>query len=318
MLGVILKILSVLGILLLVLLGIVLVLLLIVLFCPITYKAEGEKNSEAKRLTVKVNWLFGLLRIRYAYPEPGKLIVKLFWHKLYESGTEREDELPPAAENQPTSDTTTQETPVSAPTKETAKVSPQETNTTETIENPNEIASQEQTNTETDAQVQNDGESLSDTSEVPESEEDGFFAKKIAKIKYTFSHIYDKIKGIWENITYYTNLLREEETKQLFSHVCLRIGKIIKHIRPRHLKAEVLFGTGSPDTTGYLFGFYGMLSPSLGRGVTVIPDFTQPILEGNFYVSGHITVVVLLVHALRVLFDKKLWKFIKKLKAGRK
>lgn len=293
MLGIILKILSVLGILLLVLLGIVLLLLLIVLFYPITYRAQGKKDSTSKTLSVRVNWLFGLLRIRYSYPEPGKLTVKLLWHTFFTSGKEKQDKKaeqgkrslakepkvkPDAATNNPPSESVDSAVP--------------DADEGRTAEN-----------------------SAASDNEIPE--EDGF-GKKIAKIKYTIHHIYDKIKEIWENITYYAELLREEETKQLFSHVCFRIGKIWRHIRPRHINADVMFGTGSPDTTGYLYAVYGMSSPFLGPSVMVTPDFTEKILEGTFSVSGHITVAVLLINALKVLLDRKLMKFIEKMKAGRK
>lgn len=140
--------------------------------------------------------------------------------------------------------------------------------------------------------------------------------KKIEKIKYTISNIYDKIKEIWENITYYAELLKEENTKVLFRHVTMRVGKILRSIRPRHLKADIIFGTGSPDTTGYAYGVYGMLSAVLGPKVIVVPDFEQAILKGELQFSGHITVWVLLINALKLFFDPKLHLFIEKVKAG--
>lgn len=293
MLGIILKILSVLGILLLVLLGIVLLLLLIVLFYPITYRAQGKKDSTSRNLSVRVNWLFGLLRIRYSYPEPGKLTVKLLWHTFFTSGKEKQDKKAEQGKR--------------SLAKE-PKVKPDAA----TNNPPSESVDSAVPDADEGATAEN---SAASDNEIPE--EDGF-GKKNAKIKYTIHHIYDKIKEIWENITYYAELLREEETKQLFSHVCFRIGKIWRHIRPRHINADIMFGTGSPDTTGYLYAVYGMSSPFLGPSVMVTPDFTEKILEGTFSVSGHITVAVLLINALKVLLDRKLMKFIEKMKAGRK
>ena len=104
----------------------------------------------------------------------------------------------------------------------------------------------------------------------------------------------------------------------MWGHVKLRLGKILKNIRPRHIRANVLFGTGTPDTTGYVFGIYCMLLPVLGKRVCLTPDFNQAILEGNMDVSGHITLCTLTWNALKLLLDKKLKLFIKKMKAGRK
>ena len=147
---------------------------------------------------------------------------------------------------------------------------------------------------------------------------DSIILKKIKKIKYTICSIYDKIKNIWENISYYVELLREEETRQLFSHVVFRLGKILKSIRPRRIRGQLLFGTGSPDTTGYAYGVYGMLSPFLGCRLLVTPDFTRAVLEGDIAVAGHITVFTILWNGLKVLLDKKFRRFVQKMKAGRK
>ena len=72
------------------------------------------------------------------------------------------------------------------------------------------------------------------------------------------------------------------------------------------LKANVIFGTGSPDTTGYTFAIYGMFSPKLGKNVCVTPDFTAQVLEGTFYAKGHITVINVLVNVYALVLDKRL------------
>lgn len=304
MLSVMLKILSILGIILLVLLGIALLLLLILLLYPVSYKAHGEKSADSSDLSVKVNWLFGLIRIRYVYPIPGKLTVKILWHTIFTSGNEKKD-------NKDDGETDGNSTGSENEGKSEAQDKAETDGNTDFSGNQETDQSREKT---IDAENTGNIDSLSDI----KTDEIRFFDKKIAKIKYTIRNIYDKIKEIWENIAYYINLLREEETKQLFSHVCFCIGKVWKHIRPRHLKADVIFGTGSPDTTGYCMGVYGMLSPSLGQTVSVVPDFTDKVLKGTFSVSGHIVPVVLLINICKILLDKKLMKFIKKLKAGRK
>lgn len=304
MLSVILKILSILGIILIVLLGIALLLILIMLVYPVSYKAHGEKNTDSSEVFVKVNWLLGLIRIRYVYPPPGNLTVKILWHTIFTSGNEKKDSK---ADSETDGSATVSKNEGNSEAQ--GKAEPDEN--TDSSSNPETDQSSEKP---TDAENAGNSDAISDI----KTDEIRFFGEKIAKIKYTIRNIYDKIKEIWGNIAYYINLLREEDTKQLFSHVCFRIGKVWKHIRPRHLKADVLFGTGSPDTTGYCMGVYGMLSTSLGQTVSVTPDFTEKILEGTFTVSGHIVPVVLLINICKILLDKKLMKFIKKLKAGRK
>ncbi len=316
--NVILSILSVIGIILLVLLILLLAMILIVLFYPITYRVKGQKTPENTWLSAKVNWLFGLVRVRYAYPEPGKLTVKLLWKTIFDSGKQ---------------------------TEETSKPPVQDENTVEQEEKTEPSAAEQPVNIEiaenTDKEIPDiKDRDIGDTSiqeekkedvqpEAKTAEEDGTTSEnkkakktgireKITKIKYTIQKIYDKIKEVWVNLSYYKALLQEENTFLLWNHVKRRVGKVLKNIRPRHIKADVLFGTGSPDTTGYASGVYGMLLPILGRQVNVTPDFTQAILEGRVDISGHISVFVIAWNGLRLIFDKKLHLFIKKLKRNGK
>ena len=91
MLTILFKILGILGILLLVLLGIALTVILLVLFFPLCYKAYGQKSADEMRFSVKVRWLFGLVRIFYDYPQPGKLLAKVLFFTVYDSSNERKE-----------------------------------------------------------------------------------------------------------------------------------------------------------------------------------------------------------------------------------
>jgi len=294
------KIFSVLGVLLLILLIIFLVVLLLVLFFPITYKVNGKKNSETAYMRLKVNWLFGLFRVRAAYPEPGKLTAKVLWFTLYDSTNSKKE----PEDNGKT--TTEKENAVKTETKNTENVEEPEAG------NEKDAGKQDTVdagNIEKCVEAENSGD-LQEARSGSDTEQEGFFREKFSKIKYTIQTIYDKIKLL--------GVLGEEETKELISHICFRIGKIWKNIRPRHIRAQILFGTGAPDTTGYLFAIYGMLSPTLGPTVSVTPDFSQAVFDGEGALSGHVTVFVLLIQAIKVLLDKRLYVLIDKFKTGRK
>lgn len=275
MLNVILKILSLIGILLLIVLGVLLVTLLFVLFFPVGYRLRGCRSAQETTLSFRAAWLFGLLRVSYDYPDPGRLTVRILWHKL--SARQKEEESAPQYSS-------------NAPAEEDDATSG-ESSSTESVISPKQ-------DEDTDGAAQENASSV----------------EKNTGIRYTIRQLYDKIRKTWENINDYAELLREDETKQLFSHIVFRFSKLLRHIRPRRLKAELLYGTGSPDTTGYLFGLYGVLSPSLGKRVSVTPDFERTVFEGTVDAAGHITAAVLLVNACSVLLDKKLRKFIKKAK----
>lgn len=318
---VILRIFSVIGILLLVLLGLALLLLLLVLFFPATYRVKGEKGPEKLWLTARADWLFGVLRVRYAYPEPGNATVKILWKTLLDIGpgskeaddssesaaeAEGQAEKPQAASSESAAEAEGQSGEPATASSESADGTEGQAGRSGQAEKSPDASSEASVGTESQA-------------EKPQAE--SFFLRiitKIEKIKYTILKLYDKIKDIWENISYYLALLQDENTAGLWRHVKLRVGKVLKSIRPRHIRANVIFGTGAPDTTGYAFGLYGMLSPILGSKVCVTPDFTRAVLEGNLDISGHITVWTCVWNALKLLLDKKLHLFWKKMRHGRK
>lgn len=302
MLDILLQILSVLGILLLVVLGVLAAAVLLVLFFPVTYRADGKKNVEELALRARANWLFGLVRVRYSYPEPGTVTVKLLWFTLFKA---EKDPVKPKTDSvkedlvkeERAEDEQSTKTGDDAGEKE-GKKSLRETENTTPKETPEETS----------------GETSEETSEDTSESKGSKFLRKIEKIKYTIIGTYDKIRKMWKNISYYAELLREEETRLLFSHAMLRLWKILKSIRPRKLRADLLFGTGAPDTTGYVFGVYAALSPTLGPYVAVTPDFERAVLQGEFEAAGHIMAAVLLWHALRIVLDRRLWRLLDKLK----
>lgn len=314
MTGIILKILMVIGILLLVLLGLALGVLLLVLFVPFVYRASGSMDGEKKELKAKVRWLFGLLRADCCYPEPGRFTVKLLWIKLYDSGQDNGKDPKKNHRKKESGQRAGSESPNGEQSVPEPHVE-ESAGTGNSSEPPavSESASKSSGLGQNEGQQEADKAGPASKTSVLQKLQDRF-----EKIRYTIRDKYDKIKKIWENISYYAELLREENTLALWGHVKIRLLKILKSIRPRHIKADVLFGADSPDTTGYAFGIYGMLSPYLGTKVCLTPDFTQAVLEGRFAVSGHITVSVILWNALKVVFDRKLHLFIKRMKAGRK
>lgn len=145
-------------------------------------------------------------------------------------------------------------------------------------------------------------------------------SSEMEKIRYTFSGIYDKIKKIWKNIFYYAGLLQDEENKRMFSGSLDALGKILKSIRPRKVRADIRFGTGSPDTTGYIYGIYcmvffrnffpsGTFFPFGKNEIEVIPDFEEAVLQGELCISGRVALWILAVNGVRM------YRLIKKLMA---
>lgn len=287
MLTILFKILSILGIVILILLGIALAVILLVLFFPISYKFSGKKDTEEMQLKAGVKWLFGILRISYSYPVPGKILVKLLCFTLYDSSA-----VKPAPGKSTTTNTAAASDAVSSPpTEPVAESAPPKDENTGTVP--------------------------PDNAPIPEKGI-GRFRGFFRKIRYTLQKIYDKIKNILQNITFYKALWNDPDTQGLLRHAGKRLGHILKRLRPRKLTLTAVAGTGSPDTTGYLYGIYGMLLPKLGKGIYITPDFEQAILEGSFQASGHFTVTCVLFHSIRLVLDKRLRQLLHKIRQFQK
>ncbi len=423
MFTIILKILSILGILLLVILGTVLVLLLLVLFVPLTYRIwadrkpaaqpqetgadAGERKSgkpgvglnkqgaglnepsaglesgtesepgkpqdglvaggmlDGVHITAKADWLLGLLRVRFLYPEPGTVKVKVLCFTVFDSGAagtggQETDDIGSAGEDGSKGAQKRQE-----------NVRPQKATQDRSKKEKAEAGADRQSETEEQAGAEagSGADARTESGMVAESGTGGQFSgaetqaapgtearteeaapeseargesragcgreasgqRNIPrqsipdKIKYTFRKICDKIKAVCDkikeiagNIAYYKEILLCEDTKSLVHHAFLRLGKILKSIRPRRLRADIRFGFDSPDITGYVFGIYGMLCAYLGKNVILTPDFEQAVLEGELYAAGHITVFQIVWHLLRLALDKKLWELLSRLREREK
>lgn len=295
MLTILFKILSILGILLLILLGIALVVILLVLFFPVCYKMSGKKNAEEMQFAAKIKWLFGLVRVSYSYPVPGKLLAKVLFFTVYDSSAEKKNSAPGE-------DTRT------APNKDITTLLSDDTDMAKT---------DTATDTEASADAKTSAEENTPGPQL-ETSTSGKIAGFFEKIRYTIRKICDKIKYILKNISFYKELWNDPDTKGLLQHAGNRIGHILKRLRPRKLEVNARVGTGSPDTTGYLYGIYGMILPKLGKGVCITPDFEQAILEGDFKASGHFTIACVLFHSARLLLDKRLQQLKHKIRTFQK
>lgn len=290
MLGILLKILSILGICLLVLFCLAVLVILLVLFFPVCYRFRGEREPEKTACRVKISWLFGFIRAEYQYPEPGEFRIKLLWHKLYPKpeASEAEDDKSESAEKREKK---------SSLKEEKQGAGEQQKGTTDSIADTSEAGSYKSEGSEQEPRTAETESQKTESSGEPDSQ------GRLAKLKYTIRHIYDTICRIVKQI-------RDEENRQLVTHILFRTKKLLLHIRPRKCRADILFGTGSPDTTGYLLGIYSILSLSLPERIDVTPDFMERKLEGHISARGHIVPAVLLFHLLKLYQDKTLRKLL--------
>lgn len=304
MLEMILHVLTLLGIILLILLTLLIVIVLLVLFFPVSYRFYGIKEEGSFRVSARLKWLFGVLRAKYDYPDAGHLTVKALCFTLY-------DTIIPG-KGQASEEKTLRQKDKK---KKEKKIPGKEDNIQEGPNSAEKDDGQDEEDNAGESVITGHAQDSRDGSEENGAAEGkGKIFLKFEKIKYTIYGIYDKIKKIWKNISYYIELLREEETKMLFGHVLFRCRKVLKNIRPRRVRFDVLFGAGSPDTTGYIYGVYCILTGVTGVEARLTPDFERAVFQGEGYIAGHITLWTLIWNGLMLFWDKKLHSFRDKMK----
>ncbi len=282
---VILEILRWIGIVALYLLLILFVVLLLVLFLPIKYYGEGTYNKEQQYVLCKARWFWGLIRVTATFPRKPYVSVKILWIEMFRF---------PAEKEKSTKDSRVQ--------KSEEKIEVDVAERTEA--------------TEEDASGGSKVENMSVRLEKADVETINTVKQSDIEENEPKEPIWDKWIGIKEKIQYYINILQEQDTKDVFTHCKVRLGKIFKSIRPRKLFFRGTMGFSSPDTTGYLYGGYCMISSYLGKNVILTPDFDREIIDITGSLKGHITVFVLLWNGIRIYFDKRLMRLIAKLKKG--
>jgi hypothetical protein len=296
MLTVLLSILKFIGIFLLCIIGLVLALVLLLLLSPITYRLEGESRDEQIKGGARGTYLFGLIRFSFIYPEPGKFSLKVLWIDLMnrkEKGTKEISESKPAANPDPT---TSEESEERKPdTDEIPLASEKE---------PALTMSEESTD-----------EAIGETD--PKKEEKKKFDPEALwrKIKEKGLRLQSKAKILLQEYHFYQNLLEDEDTQKLLKNGKKHLFKILKVMFPRKAHLEGRFGSGSPDTTGYVFGIYTLFASRFDGGSYLEPDFDEKVMEGELRAKGYFNLWVIGWHVICVLLDKRLRLTKKRLEA---
>ena len=318
--SVVLKILSILGIILLCLLALAVAALLLVLFCPVSYRGGGSARAGKYRAWFRFRWLFGLVRGFYAYPDSGSLKVKLLWLTVYDSGGKQEKASPEDKRSRQVAEAEEREQSGKGEAEVEGRTQPERTAARTEKQAPSEQtaiktekqAPLEQTAIKTGEQVPSEQaaiEAEGQNSPNPAASGEAWpdEAKEVPA---------DKLSGLKDKLTFYLEIVRDEENQELVKHGLTRLGKILKSIRPRFLRAEALVGLGEPDLTGYVYGIYWAVKPFLGKKcrMTVTPDFERRILEGEAVLGGRIMAATVLHHAVRVLLDRRLRRLLDKMK----
>lgn len=275
--------------------GVFLLVLCLVLFAPIRYRAKGSKYEEAMKLSAVVSYLNPIVRVYISYPDGEFVCIKICGFTIYKTKKEQGKQQTGYAEEK-----TTREQNVVL--EDSKKESPKKTDVVK--EN-----KKEQTTTKQPKKTKNEQETKHT---VVQSEQTKDTAKQKADAVEASEKQTDANADKLDGVRYYISLY--QENKALIFKVLKTIWKALKTLLPTRCKANVFFGTGQPDVTGYIYAAYCGLQAYLPKGLEYHPMWTEQVLEGEFEIKGRIRLIHLLVAAVKLLINKDVRLLIKKCK----
>jgi hypothetical protein len=264
-------------------------------------------------LQVKLRWLFGLVRVHFSYPKPGNWVVKLLCFTVYKSGSGtspgQEKESKPSNELRSKNKKNTKHAKRKKARLNSRHKKHSSQNTEddfiqyESLSMPSDIDHDNRF-----ASIKLDHDHQTETSPPPQKK--SLWHRFLAFLYKWLAFFQQKLS----DGTYYLNLLRAEETLEMYHRTKDRLRKVLRSLRPRKLKANIQFGTGSPDTTGLAYGVCSMLYPYFGKYINITPNFEKAMFLGDISLSGWAVGWVIIAGVLRISLDKGIRQFLKKWK----
>ncbi|MCR5774369.1 MAG: DUF2953 domain-containing protein [Lachnospiraceae bacterium] len=131
-------------------------------------------------------------------------------------------------------------------------------------------------------------------------------SERFEKIKYKITSLYVKIKRI-------IYMINDERDQRAVQELLLRLKKLLWHIRPRKLNANLDLGLGNPASTGEIVGIIYSFYPVYTDHLHLNPDFDQKVIKGDAFLKGHVQLIFVLIALARVYFDKDIRRLYRQL-----
>lgn len=333
-LHILLLVLKIIGIFILILLGILLTLLLLVLFVPIRYRIDGEKEIQKDiKGNFCLSWLLHILSIHVLMDEGISASVKIFGISVFSKKSYESKKFQEKSWKNSETKKTTKSSDLSVSKKKEKSF---DTDTRNTIGEHAIFTN----------------EFNSETKEEEKDELKKFFPaniqrkKKVKKQnqqqrnkKNIFYKIWEKIIWFWSELKrkyyqilsflknlryYYTGFLDKKEifvqawqNKVNRKGICFlwtTIKKLMNHIAPKKWTGYIHFGTNSPENTGKILGLIGVFGGIIGILPEIQPDFEKKVLEGKITVKGRIYIFYLIQLFIQVWKKKEVYGLIENVK----
>ena len=320
MTAVLLTILKIIGIVLLVILGIMLFLLAVLLFVPVRYSVKGtvDNNITAEG---KISWLCSIFRYDFTFQEQdlsGEVRIFGFRPKKKERVSEEELEEEAVSEVKDEVEEVVSDL-VSNTVEEDdseGKISKSVTESDSDKISPEEAAGRREQNPEMDFHTGRQNRKSSRSSRK------NIFMRMWDKIKSFMKKIKNFFIGIQKRLTSFKEFVvkvKEIVTDTKNQYAVRRLWEellyLLKHFGFRKIHTELTFALADPALTGQVLGVLCMMPFLYQYDFHIFPDFESETyyIRGSYDVKGRIQLIFLLVTAIRLLADKDIRSFLKKL-----
>ena len=130
--------------------------------------------------------------------------------------------------------------------------------------------------------------------------------KQIAeKIKAKWKAFKDRFKSLNIKKNAIIGFLNADGTLSGAGYLLTQGKRLIKMIFPKKIEGWLRFGTGDVYTEGQYLSYLCLLYPLYGRKFEIWPEWDEEVFETDAAFSGRITMFIVLLVALKVLFNKK-------------
>lgn len=284
MLGILLMILKVIGWLLLGILGLLFVVVCLVLFVPVPYRVWVNGSPEDDPVVCCKVKVFG---------------IQVFPRKSKKAKAGDDAETADAAGS---SETAASEVPAPQESaggqKEPETAAQQAAQEKSTVQQPADTNTENTDNSDTSSD-KNTAKKETGTAQPSEKKQEKKFSEGVR----------DTMKRIRTELT-------DEGNRRAVLHLLREVKKLLRHIGPRRVMADVSFSLGDPANTGYATAALSVCPFVYGKKCRITPDFVteELYIRGWMDVRGHVRIIHVVAVGLRLLFDRDIRRIIKKLR----
>ena len=328
MLHILLLILKIIGITLGILIGIIILAVCLVLFVPVHYRIEIERNegegNPPIEATANVTWLLHFINMRLMFSSELKLRLRVLFFTIFRLPA-KEKKKGSGKKSKKKNKENGSDGKSGHKEKKKRFDRKSEQGTEEKISEKN---SDQPYKNKAEEKIENKSENIikddnadgnTNNTDEENSEQKLSLKEKLIKIWeffqniwYTIKGLCDRIKGILENIEYYLDIIKGDTFKSSFALCKDELCSIFSYIRPRTFKLDWIIGTGDPASTGQVLAYYyAVLYPFLGPQANVQGDFEQKRIEGTALIKGKIKLFTFIKAAVRIYFNKDIRKLLK-------